>query len=173
MPPNEIQYGEAMRYMISNNIKHKMTHRREITSILKTGRVDYQQALAELNSRFISIGLEMHPCSTDQLDTSDTFFLVRDQSIKTDEEIEEFLEKLIIAVTIIYIENKKMSLEVFTNILSKLMGNEKAESLIFEMKKHKYVKVEKEDIYVIKLYWRFYAEFPYFDPLEFFEKTFD
>lgn len=169
--PNDIQYGNAMRLLIDNNIKSKQTHRRDLKIILEVERDEYLKSLTQLSKKFQNIGFELAPCSANTLAESETFFLVKKADNKQEDPPSSFHEKLIIALTIIFLENKEIILEDFTNILSKIWGNKKAEDLISDMKKLKYIKVEKkEEEYYVTYCWRFYAELPLFDPLEFFEK---
>lgn len=168
---DEIQKGDAARLLIENTGRAKLTTRREIRSVLKIEKSDMNGALDTLDAFISELGLSI--TAPGSIYESDVFFLVRGSDTKCKKakgcSYSKSFYRMVVALTIIYLENKAVELNKFLEVLRKILGEKEAEETIFGLKKMKYAKVEKEDENMIIFYgWRYYLDFPDFNPLEFF-----
>lgn len=171
---DEIHGGELIRLLIENTNRSKFTTRKDIRSLIKVDRQSFNESIDSLMETLGGLGLSLSaPASVYE---SDVFFLTRktdtahNKKIKTRDYSAKFYN-LVVVVTLIHMENGCVELEKFQNTLRKIFGEKNAEDVVSELKRKKYIKVEKSDEEMAVTYgWRYHLDFVGFDPLEFFSE---
>lgn len=168
---DEIQKGELVRLLIENTNRSKLTTRREVRSILKIEKHNMNLALDCLCAFLNELGLSLAAPSS--IYESDVFFLIRDTSVSHKKprgcNYSKSFYRTVIAVTLIHLENKSVELDRFLEKLRRIFGEKDAEETLSELKRMRYIKVEKSEENMVVFYgWRYYLDFADFNPLEFF-----
>lgn len=168
---DEIQLGEAARLLIENVKKNKMTKKKELRDILQSKKLSFSEDVSSLATYLALFGLRLVGSST--LAANESFFLVRskEDSIKRkkmDGGTSDF-KSTVVVLTLLYLEKELLELSRLTFLLCKIFPEDEAKQLIDRMKREKYITIEKnEHGLLVKYYWRFYLEFPEFNPNAYF-----
>lgn len=168
---DEVSEGELIRMLIENTNKSKFTTRKEMRTVLKVEKGDFNASLDALVKSLNDLGLTLSAPSS--LYESDVFFLTKDvdeanKKARTCEYSKRHYQ-LVVAMTLIHLENKAVELNKFLGMLKRVFGEKCSEDLFSELKRTKYVKVEKNEEEMVVMYgWRYYMDFSNFNPLEFF-----
>ncbi|KAL0265602.1 UNVERIFIED_CONTAM: hypothetical protein PYX00_011315 [Menopon gallinae] len=171
---DEIHGGELIRLLIENTNRSRFTTRKDIRSLLKVDRQGFNECIDSLSEMLRGLGLSLSaPASVYE---SDVFFLTRrtdtahNKKAKTRDCSARFYT-LVVVLTLIHLENGRIELERFLDVLRKIFGEKSAEDVVSELKRKKYIKVEKSDEEMAVTYgWRYHLDFVEFDPFEFFSE---
>eukprot|EP00866_Antonospora_locustae_P002366 jgi/Antlo1/2366/199 len=172
---DEIHGGELVRLLIENTNRSRFTTRKDIRSFVKVDRHSFNDVINFLVETLGTLGLSLSaPTNTYE---SDVFFLTRRtnntciKKIKTREYSSKFYN-LVVVASLIHMENKCVELGRLMDFLHKIFGEKSAEDVVSELKRRKYIKVEKKDEEMVVTYgWRFNIDFVDFDPFEFFSEN--
>lgn len=172
---DEIHGGELVRLLIENTNRSRFTTRKEIRSLVKVDRQCFNDAIDFLTETLGSLGLSLS-APTNAYE-SDVFFLTRktdnahSKKLKTREYSSKFYN-LVVVATLIHMENNNVELVKLMDVLRKIFDEKSAEDVVSELKRRKYIKVEKIGEEMVVTYgWRYHLDFVNFDPFEFFAEN--
>lgn len=172
---DEIHGGELVRLLIENTNRSRLTTRKDIRSLVKVDRQSFSDAIDFLVETLGRLGLSLS--APTNVYESDVFFLTRktdsvhSKKIKTRECSSRFFN-LVVVATLIHMENKCVELGRLMDVLRKIFSEKSAEEIVSELKRRKYIKVEKKDEEMVVTYgWRYHLDFVDFDPFEFFSEN--
>lgn len=165
MLKDDIHVGQIIKTIFKNHQQNKPTSKSNIKSAFKIDEINLVLERVDLQLKKYGmklIGLEKE-FITGYKETDKLFII---NNFKFNEKSDEFMKKLIVVLTVIYLENEKITYSDLIDILQYCIND----AFFNTIKTMGYVNLKKidETTYVI-FGWRYYAEFEEFNPNKIFK----
>lgn len=151
--------GRGIRLLLSNQQLAKRTPKSTLKQALSLSRDTYSAGILQLTRSLEHFALELifYP-------DSDTFFL-RTNTESSKRVCNKKLIDIITILSILFLESGSLEIDKFNELVRRVYEKGEMEEIVGEMKRMKYLVGESVDGEVVmKFGWRFYVDFPDFDP---------
>jgi hypothetical protein len=184
MTDEKIHVGQIIRLIIDNQNRSLTTNKKEIKQKHKIDPKKYIEVIEEVDSRLREMGMMLVGVEKDSIVgfiRAEKYFIVKEygtneinkkrKRMSGDVKVDvrgDWFTRLLILLTLMYLEGGCVYLRRLIHLLRKIeiLGDEKEiMDYINDIKSKGYVRTYRcEDECYVKLSWRFYSDFPNFDP---------